>query len=64
MAIMAHAKQGRGGWLVKIGLKGIKKLYALLNKTDIDYMELSDGVKEFDLCLAACNISQTEFEYY
>ena len=37
---------------------------ALLSKSDIDYVELSDAVEEFDLRLAAFDVSQTEFEYY
>ena len=37
---------------------------ALLSKTDIDYVELSDVVEEFGLGLAAFDVSQTEFECY
>ena len=48
------------GWLKRAS----KKLGALLSKSDFDYVELSDAVEEFDLGLAAFDVSQTEFEYY
>ena len=48
------------GWLKRAS----KKLGALLSKSDIDYVELSDAAEEFDLRLAAFDVSQTEFEYY
>ena len=48
------------GWLKRAS----KKLGALLSKSDFDYIELSDAVEEFDLRLAAFDVSQTEFEYY